>query len=149
MPYVLLAIAILIGAYGLYRFFMSASVQQIKSLFLVLIALVMVVSLFFLAFTGRLATALGLMAAGTPLALGWLRTRSQRRKWERTQKAASSAGDEMTRNKAHEILGLKDGASRAQIIEAHKRLMKKIHPDQEGSEWLAKQINAAKDFLLK
>lgn len=149
MPYVLLAIAVLLGAYGLYRFFLSANVQQIKSLFLVLIALVMAVSLFFLAITGRLATALGLMAAATPLALGYMRTVSQRRKREQTHKAASSGGDSMTRDKAFEILGLKENASRAQIIEAHKRLMKKIHPDQEGSEWLAKQINAAKDFLLK
>ena len=50
---------------------------------------------------------------------------------------------------AYEILGLEQNASHEQIKKAHKQLMQKIHPDRGGSSYLAAQINAAKDVLLK
>lgn len=54
----------------------------------------------------------------------------------------------MTRENAYKILGLKDGASKEEILAAHKRMMQKIHPDRGGSDFLAAQINQAKDTLL-
>ena len=54
----------------------------------------------------------------------------------------------MTREVALSILGLGPDASAADIKAAHKALMKKLHPDQGGSDWLAARINAAKDYLL-
>ena len=44
--------------------------------------------------------------------------------------------------------GLQAGASEADIIQAHKHLMGRVHPDKGGSNYLAAQINLAKQTLL-
>ena len=56
--------------------------------------------------------------------------------------------DGMDRNEAYEILGLTPEASRAEIKEAHKKLMLGNHPDHGGSPYLAMKINRARDVLL-
>ena len=54
----------------------------------------------------------------------------------------------MDENEAIEILGLKPDYSKQDIIQAHRRMMQKVHPDRGGSDYLAAQINKAKDTLL-
>ena len=63
-------------------------------------------------------------------------------------RSASSAGGQMTREEALSILDLSDDATPDNIIEAHRRLMQRVHPDRGGSDYLAAQINRAKDVLL-
>ena len=55
---------------------------------------------------------------------------------------------ELSEKEAYEILGLETGASKEDIIKAHKRLMQRLHPDRGGSDYLAARINAAKDKLV-
>jgi len=54
----------------------------------------------------------------------------------------------MSREDAYAVLGLAPGASETAIREAHRRMMAKVHPDRGGSDYLAAQINQARDVLL-
>ena len=58
-------------------------------------------------------------------------------------------GGAMSRREALEVLGLAEGASAAEIIRAHRTLMKKFHPDHGGSTTLAARVNQAKDVLMQ
>jgi len=102
-------------------------------------------------FTGRGATALWMLVMLGPLVWSWV--------VERRPRGIGGFGGmgggavppprgAMSRAEALEVLGLKAGASAAEVKAAHRRLMQGAHPDHGGSDWLAARINQARDVLL-
>lgn len=145
MPYVLLVIGAALGLFGLYKFFVSAPPKQIAAFLGAAVFFVLTAALFFMAVTGRLPAALALVIAIWPLALAWWKA-----KHPRTPKAEKATpAQPMSRREALEILGLPEKAASHEIEEAYKRLMLKVHPDQQGSDWMAAKLNEARDLLLK
>lgn len=65
-----------------------------------------------------------------------------------TGKKRKTAEAKMTTEQAQQVLGLDATATAEEIRAAHKRLINKNHPDKGGSEYLASQINEARDVLL-
>ena len=57
-------------------------------------------------------------------------------------------GGVMEAEEAYKVLGLQPGVSEDEILATHRRLMKMVHPDRGGSDYLASKVNEARDLLL-
>ena len=51
-------------------------------------------------------------------------------------------------SRARRLLAVSDGASRGEILEAHRRLIAVVHPDRGGTNEQVHEANAARDLLL-
>lgn len=157
-----LIVLIVIG-YGLVRKLLASenSLRALynKTTFFVIAGLMLLL----LGFTGHLAWLLAMVGVliaflvrNLPLIL---RFAPQLQKiWYRFKGATQQQGSakyspplsgKMTVMEAYKILGLTPPVAKQDIVLAHKKLMQKMHPDRGGSDYLASQINLAKDLLLK
>ena len=92
-------------------------------------------------------------AQGAQLFAAWLDRASPGWKSAEGQGQGSGQGGSgqsgMSVDKAYLVLGLSPGATREDVHAAHRNLMKRFHPDQGGTTYLASQVNEAKDVLLQ
>lgn len=153
---ILLCLVALIG-YTVTQWFIAAKPHSIAKLLLGLVIGGLLAMAGLLLLTGKMAFAFPVFGSAL---LSLLRQRSLLL-WIMRWLAARSlsavdngahdhlAASPMDQSRALGILGLPDDASEDEILEAHRRLIRKFHPDQGGSDYLAAQINQAKAFLLK
>lgn len=138
------------------RAFERASVTTIKSLLAWIAALAGISLALLLVLSGRGGIALGALTLFGPLIYQrWQAYRMSTGGQRRQQQSAGSGqppprrqAGAMTREEAYQVLGLRPGASEAEIRAAHHRLMRTAHPDSGGSDWLATRVNMARDVLL-
>ena len=149
-----LLLIILVGLATINLFWLrtlSPAQRRRTTIQIVLVALALF--LLFLAITGRMhwiGAAIGALLPFVRRVLPWLIRLLPFLKSKSTQKQQSQATAAVSsRDEAYQILGLKPGASREEVLAAHKRLMQKAHPDRGGSDWLAARVNAAKELLTK
>lgn len=145
--------ALLLALLWALKTFERASVKDIKSLLAWIAALGGLTLAVLLFLTGRGWLALnGLLLFGPLL---WQRWRGPRvgpppggagGGWRDAFRPRPSGA--MTREEAYDVLGLRPGATEAEIRAAHRRLMRGAHPDGGGSDWLASRVNQARDVLL-
>lgn len=119
---------------------------------------VIAIAVALLAFTGRLGWVVPLIGAIVALLIRSVQALAPyfpllEKLWRERRKpeagsAARKGNTTMTRAEAFAILGLSENASREEIIAAHRRLMQKVHPDRGGSDYLASQLNRARDILI-
>ena len=81
-----------------------------------------------------------------PQAASFVEAYFKRRPHNRQHNASPS---NITSKEAYKILGVEAGATREQIIDAHRKLMQKFHPDRGGTAYMAAMINDAKRVLLE
>lgn len=103
---------------------------------------------------GGLLTIRGLAVAGIPMigaALGFLGVAMGRKPTRSSGGGASAppASTGMSDAEARAILGVEPDADEETIRKAHRTMMKKVHPDQGGSDALAAKVQEARDVLLK
>jgi hypothetical protein len=95
-----------------------------------------------------LALALALLATSVKRYTGQRRDAAAHGEAPRSAPSARQVRGRMTPDEAYRVLGLSPGATREQIVAEYRRLMKRVHPDQGGTTYLATQLNEAKDCLL-
>ncbi|MBV0932830.1 DnaJ domain-containing protein [Marinobacterium weihaiense] len=151
---------------GSWYWWQAQPLDQRRSASWKIILLLVTIGLLALAITGRmhwlgalialvlpfLKKLLPLLLRFSPLLARWWQNQKRqgpRDKQQHQQHRQRSNNARMTEAEALDILGLKAGASREEIIHAHRQLIQKLHPDRQGSAWLAAQVNEARDRLLK
>lgn len=149
--------------YMVIRWFQKASPTQVRRWFKMAGWVVAVTLVLVLLGTGKLnwlfamlGVAIAFIVRLTPVILRyapqlhrlWLVFIGEKQQNQQQANRPPSRRSGMSKTEALDVLGLKPGATREEIVDAHRKLISKLHPDKGGSDYLAAQINLAKKVLL-
>jgi len=171
LPRLIIGIAILTALLWYYQRFQKTPRSQRRSFLMKHGLAILAVVLVLLAITGRMHWVGALIGVVLPVVRNYLpllirympflaklsQSNSAQAGNENTQQDGNqqhhdsqqaSGNSQMNRQQALDILGLSEGADKEAIITAHRTLMQKLHPDRGGNDFLAAQLNQAKDLLL-
>ena len=159
MGNLVLALAIVFGGWWLMRKFASSQPAQIRSLARRIAggAIMAVGALLMARGQATIAISLFVLGAGLigetslfPDGIQWPGAKPEAGPGPRPEaRPPTPRRTAMSREEALAVLGLKPGAGPDDVRAAYKRLMKDFHPDRGGSDYLAAQINQAKDVLIQ
>ncbi len=142
----LIALALLLLFLLVMNWLAKVAPQHISTLMELAVGSFLLVLGVFLALTGKVAFAIPALLGSLVAFRKYQQSRLPGE--DRTGEKKSTATGAMSRDEAYKVLGLKPGASREEVRTAYKKFMLKMHPDVEGSEYLAQKINQARDLLL-
>lgn len=80
--------------------------------------------------------------------LRFWQSRRQQTQHDNRQHSGKTNSGKMSIKEAQDVLGLNKLESVEQVSKRHKEMMQKMHPDRGGSDYLAAQINQAKETLI-
>lgn len=151
LPYLALGLLLVVVLHYLLKGFAYAKPDTLKRsgrlclyilLFLLAIWLLRLGLVHYAAIIGFVGFVLALAGRAQSLAGLWRLFRPS------TPTSANPATQKMTADEARAILGVSAQATHQEIQEAYRRIIRQNHPDQGGSEYLAAQVNLARDTLL-
>ncbi len=153
----LLLITIIASTLYLLRWFLTSPAETVAANIRKTLWLLLGLGLIFLAISGRLNIIFAFIGSAIPFIAKQLPNILRILGLAKTIKQASSQPNNkpnikatsMSSADALKILDLPAGASKSEVLQAHKRLIHKLHPDKGGSTYLASQLNNARDTLLK
>jgi len=157
----LFAVLILYGIYQFVKTVQNKPANQRRGYYVSLVVGLAAAALVLLSLTGRVPWIAGLIGGALPFVRQYVLKHIYHRlngNAGSNNREQGSQQDEqappprpstsMNKSQALAVLGLSADASNEEIIAAHRKLMQKFHPDRGGNDFLASQINDAKDVLL-
>ena len=133
------------------------SAPHLRLLALVTLFIILGVGLVVLALAGRYG-----LAAPLGFIMAWLlrlwrvtregnagNTKTDKTGGKKSKRSGGKVGaSPMSEAEARDVLGVDATASREEIEAAYRDLIVKNHPDHGGTDWIAAQLNQARDILL-
>lgn len=149
LAFIFIGILLLVGVIIVSRWFASAKPSRVLILTKWFFIIACVAVAIFLAVTGKVYfSILPIVLSIVPSLVRAGMTNIEQDEKDAEESINKIYRGDMSLDEAYEILGLQPGASHKEVKDAHKELLKIIHPDRGGSKYLASQINRAKEIII-